>query len=504
MDRYREVVEEKKALEALIASLRLHLTRLTTDLSYQQQILGELRSLRESDAKTLAEKSQEINQLREEVERLAGEIEVLRGVVEEGLQERRLVREQLSMRAPDQPIGALNQQQGELESQRAEAEEDDSSSRPQSPVIRRATPTPRRASFSRVHSPNGTNIMNRPPSSLSSSHAGSSRPFVDPEELDRISVELEERRSDRSSSSSRTNSRVQDHSAALDVDQRITSSRRTSTNGSVRSGNRSARESVRGFGSEGVSVPERGDDVDFLTRSKLHHQDDDIAQPLPAVPGRSAQHEKITQIQRSAGSDPVTPFPRIRSGHLERLFFSAPEHNAKTCTVCHRRRRPLSGPKSSFEPRPPKAHVEVEDNDEGFHEGSESDAHQHGDTGVGAKDKGKQLEHDALQSYGSYEELCSRDALPPQTVLSRVLRELEDDFAHYKSIYVELADQYRLMDAVSNVPKRNTLAEHLREVIDILERKGDQIASLYDLLAFKDKPVAAGAGKTHNHPRQGT
>lgn len=65
------------------------------------------------------------------------------------------------------------------------------------------------------------------------------------------------------------------------------------------------------------------------------------------------------------------------------------------------------------------------------------------------------------------------------------------------------------MDAASNVSKRNVLAEHLREVIDVLEQKvkrlihyhqsflltfkplqGDQIASLYDLLTFKDKPVS--------------
>ena len=39
------------------------------------------------------------------------------------------------------------------------------------------------------------------------------------------------------------------------------------------------------------------------------------------------------------------------------------------------------------------------------------------------------------------------------------------------SIYVELADQYKEIDPVSNVAKRNVLAEHLREVIDILEQK---------------------------------
>lgn len=46
-----------------------------------------------------------------------------------------------------------------------------------------------------------------------------------------------------------------------------------------------------------------------------------------------------------------------------------------------------------------------------------------------------------------------------------------------------------MIDAVSNVAKRNVLADHLREVIDSLEQKGDQIAALYELLHFQDKPV---------------
>jgi len=39
------------------------------------------------------------------------------------------------------------------------------------------------------------------------------------------------------------------------------------------------------------------------------------------------------------------------------------------------------------------------------------------------------------------------------------------------SIYVELADEYKEMDAASNVAQRNTLAKHLREVVDVLEQK---------------------------------
>ncbi|KAK4686263.1 hypothetical protein P7C73_g3869, partial [Tremellales sp. Uapishka_1] len=80
--------------------------------------------------------------------------------------------------------------------------------------------------------------------------------------------------------------------------------------------------------------------------------------------------------------------------------------------------------------------------------------------------------------------------IPPQTVLARVVRELETDFKHYKSIYAELADQYKILDAASAIAKRHVLAEHLKEVIDTLEQKADQISSLYDLLDFKDRPVS--------------
>ena len=38
-------------------------------------------------------------------------------------------------------------------------------------------------------------------------------------------------------------------------------------------------------------------------------------------------------------------------------------------------------------------------------------------------------------------------------------------------IYIELSDQYKEMDAISNVVKRNVVAQHLKEVIDVLEQK---------------------------------
>lgn len=49
-ERYKEAVDEKKALEALINSLRSHLTRLTSEPASHQNLLTELRNLRDSDS----------------------------------------------------------------------------------------------------------------------------------------------------------------------------------------------------------------------------------------------------------------------------------------------------------------------------------------------------------------------------------------------------------------------------------------------------------------------
>ena len=43
------------------------------------------------------------------------------------------------------------------------------------------------------------------------------------------------------------------------------------------------------------------------------------------------------------------------------------------------------------------------------------------------------------------------------------------------SIYVELADQYKTIDAASNVAKRNVLAQHVHEILDVLEQKVGQV-----------------------------
>ncbi|KAI0051082.1 hypothetical protein FA95DRAFT_1485994 [Auriscalpium vulgare] len=494
--RYKEAVEEKKALEALISTLRSHMTRLTTDLASHQTLLDELRSTREADSRALREKAHEVNLLRNEVEKIAGEVEVLKGVVEEGLRERRNRQERSQLQAEaTQQQDLFNEGTADMDEEQSE---DDEGSEQASDEEEEAHPAARVPVADRTMRTDHATLGSTP-------HVGgNSTRFVDDSEVDRISAELEERRSERSMSrngGSASGSQSSIHSRL--------SSRAPSLASSASRSERSVRSSKLGPSLDDDDAPPRlqtrsAPAVARRTEERGHRHASGSGLPStshpPAAPPSRHRSDNEPHVQRTKVSAPSedrveSPFPQIRGEQLERLFFSAPDHNVKTCTVCRRRQpsdwdadavqRPLWYPASRGK-TVRIAEQDQEDVDEGFAEGSEP-AEEHP---VGRAGKGK-----APVSLAPNLQFLSQngraDRLPPQTVLVRVLRELEDDFTHYKGIYTELADQYKLMDPASNVAKRNVLAQHLREVIDILEQKGDQIASLYDLLTFEDKPVGA-------------
>lgn len=392
--------------------MRSHLTRLTAELSDHHRLLEDLRSLRDSDVRALKEKSHDIEQLRQEVERLAGEIEVLRGVVEEGLKERRDVREQLEEQsrsfheAPD-PQG-LRQDLVVLDF------DDEIASRPSTPSPR---PSPHRAT--RI----GDRTMHTDQATLGSTplQAGaSSHPFISPQEIDRITEELSERRSERSGTASA-------------VSMLSTYSNRNSPKASPRIQSPSLSQ-LRNHPTIDLddtdSDSETESATDFRTRTSKasnpprtneqhhHHQAHAYDDRRPASRQEPVRQQPTTggtsTGKNAVNSKGEAPFPQIRGEFLEQLFFSAPEHNANTCTVCHRRRRGGDAQRATAAWRKNQTAAE----DEGFAEGSD-DAY--AGPGMKAGQKGKQRESDD-----------QHDGVPPQTVLARVLRELEDDFTHYK------------------------------------------------------------------------
>ena len=277
----------------------------------------------------------------------------------------------------------------------------------------------------------------------------STKPFVDMDEVDRISTDLQDRRSERSASMiqrsqslSLTESRGFSRSMARSVSPAV------SMRSSVSSVSR--RSNPVGGEDEPAAPPAREAEVpraNVRQRSPSPVQQEQVA-PRPSGPTpaqvmrpqvRAKRPEASSSGQRQEPAPAETPFPQIQGERLERLFSSAPEHNAQTCTVCHRRlqRQTTSSKGAANDQRPfwsagaaPEYHAA---DDEGFAEGEDDDVR----TGPaftleGGRDKGKGKEQ-------------ATDRLPPQTVLSRVIRELEDDFTHFKryvfSVYRDADDK---------------------------------------------------------------
>ncbi|KAI6166665.1 hypothetical protein EDD17DRAFT_1544980 [Pisolithus thermaeus] len=460
--KYFEVVEEKKALESLISTLRTHLARVTSDLSIQQQLLEDLRRLRESDALSLAEKTEEINQLRNEMERLAGEIEVLRGVVEEGLNERRQARESAGEEQDDDVESTADTEQSE-ESEVEPANESPSPNR----ISRPSTPVP---SLRRSVSETSERLnRSRPASPAFTEHprVASALRFIDPDVVNPRSADLEEHRpqSPDTSISSASPSRDIMSAAPSRPEDRASSSP---------SRRRDCRQLV---GVEDGLMP--------AVRSTAEP-------PLQAAKGQPSQTSQPRQKEGNLKADDakrMPPFPRI-SADLEHLFFSSPRRHTKACHMCKDRRSQCHAHTDDGKPmtREPPERERPENND----------LSDEGEM-AGARHPSRHDDHVPVEGIPNIEEIIERmdrnggvlrpSDIPPQTVLARVVRELEDEFTHYKEIYRELAEEYRSMDCATQATKRHMVADHLRDVINTIERKGDQITSLYGLLAFKDKPI---------------
>lgn len=373
----------------------------------------------------LRQKTAEIERLKEEVERLAGEVEVLRGVVEEGLKERRAVRDvsvvqsaadiaisedlsdsdeydetdfaagQSVAYSADEQDGPAGEEASDYAAEDDEPEPFDPQSIPGSGMDTGVIDRTMKTDYATLGSSNlGTNGGGR---------------AITPEELDRISAEVDERRQAQ---------QTQPRSPPIQINRQV----RTATVEDV-TDSEAARDAHRPQSSAPFDAnPSR------FTRSVPNPPQPSTSR-LPVQPsGDNTRRLKATPTIE-------TPFPQIRGAHLERLFFSAPEHNARTCTVCHRRCRrsdiSLSWIPSRFRGMMADKNDEAErmddEEDEGFVEGADELEHQGADT------KGKQTVTFS-QEPGPWRQRAQREGLPPQTVVARVIRELEDDFTHYKRL----------------------------------------------------------------------
>lgn len=434
------------ALEALIQTLRSHMTRLTTELVSHQRLLDELRTLREADSHTLQEKVGNVDRLRTEVEKVAGEIEVLKGVVEEGLRERRSRQDRgrVEVTEPEE----IRQPGTRMYADRPDSDiETEDEREVQAPEYHGESMLESRdPSYSPPPSP---------PSRPVEIGQSGRRHHVDPNELERISVEMEERRSERSysrmsgsHSHSSAQSQSSQHSAPPGrTSPRLGSERSVSWNGShtdqeqhsrptspalSHSSQRLRRHCSSPSQIQGHTRPTAPTPSHAAGKSRKKPAGDFSSMP----PRRSARSGQEPEVIAPAAA----PFPQIRGTRLERMFFSAPEHNVKTCRTCRRRRTQSTGDNlgealwsHTKRRKGAKTRVKVsedsdaEKDDEGFEDGEEVETA--GGRRAGARGK-------AADTYpynlDFLEKGTPKDRVPPQTVLMKVLRELEDDFTHYK------------------------------------------------------------------------
>jgi Centrosome localisation domain of PPC89 len=381
----------------LITTLRSHLTRLTEELSSHHQLLLDLRCLRDSDRKSLKAKSLEIDKLRREVERLGGEVEVLRAVVEEGLRERRQVREQqpLSDGLHQDTTQRLVQEAQDQDIPKGEPETHASTSCQGEAVASTFRCQERDRTAMIDHHDQG--LWNVAPVIFRGDERRHSKHTID--------SGVDELMSDRSArglharSRSRARARTQSPSQA-----------------GIRPSNKSneiecaAKAVLAADAANPVlpSLPPTGADLHQVVRDL----------PQVSVP----EHSTSPQSQAANGRPVSSPFPQIRGNRLERLFFSG-LMRCPSCPVCTCRRRQYSAVSQRLpclsrfklgEERPP------DHEDEGFVDGSGEEQH----VPQGSCNKRKQNE-------SKHKEPAD---LPPQTVLARVVRELEDDFTHYKAL----------------------------------------------------------------------
>ncbi|QRW06707.1 hypothetical protein RhiLY_05706 [Ceratobasidium sp. AG-Ba] len=467
--RYREVVEEKKALEALVTTLRSHLARMTFEVEEHQRTIEDLRSMHERDAADLEAKTAEVAAITAEVERLAAECDKLRGVVEEGLRERRQTREAGSLQASGsqsdfEGAGSMIVGRPGMIELSAVAEEDEEDN-----DIPETEMEQDRSVLSVTEL--GGDESGRPRTDRATlGSASRTLRFMDPAPSDDLTPELERSQSSLRSLG-RSTSQVPSRSSTPVTSRARAGSPlvRRSLESSPAQASRPLPSTSRPSSSRMAQVENRqSPPPEQRTPPHQKHA------PAPEQPGSpSPQRRQPAQL---APDSP--PFPRIRGAKLEQLFFSVPEHDERTCTTCCGRRRVRIVRADKHEPERVRERGKA-----GWRLGGTGTRHgSDEDEGYVEGDADEEVEVDMRRP-------------PPQTVLVKVVRELEDDFAHYKAIYIDLADQYRIIGPASNVAKRNVLAEHLKEVIDTLEKKGDQIASLYDLLQFNDKPVAGPSSK---------
>ncbi|GMK58487.1 hypothetical protein CspeluHIS016_0505190 [Cutaneotrichosporon spelunceum] len=479
--RLADVVSEKAALEELVASLRAHLARLNTELDAQKAAIAELRHMRNTDVRS------DLAAIKEDIERLSREIARLNEVAEQGLIARTNARSQRSMR-----VEALDLAEEVVRVSAAVGARESRATQTDLPSQMRQG----------IHAAGAPNITLLPPSARAARVANESD-----EESDITHSPTPSRRSGSRASqvdglrpvSCQSQAEGLRTASLQSVDTRPIS--RQSQRSPQLDAFRPARQVILEEhetmiyvpASEGPSPAAQRAERE-MQRKELSRREHSMRDVTPNLSGSS--------IRSRCNEGPASPFPSIRAEDELSFFSEHPSPRASPRVTSRRADKsrivpPATGPArmpsgtSATGSRVPSggSDAPVSRIPSGRRAGTTSRVPSGGSTRSPPATK-PTASTTRTAGAPTVRAILEGADVPPVTVLSRVIAELEADFAHYKSIYVELADQYKVLDAASAVAKRHVLAAHLKEVIDCLEHKADQIAALYSLMSVHDRPTS--------------
>ncbi|CAK9779416.1 hypothetical protein CC85DRAFT_331048 [Cutaneotrichosporon oleaginosum] len=468
--RLAEVLSEKAALEELVATLRAHIARLSAELEAQKAAIAELRRMRDTDVRD------DLAAIKSDIERLTREIARLNEVAEQGLLARTSARSQRSMR-----VEALDLAE---DTARVSASPNaDAGARERG--TERATQTDLPSQFRQgVHAAGAPNVTILPPSAKAA----------------RVANESEDER-DADAQRSPTPVRRPGSRASQATDIRAPD----------RVPSRASQAAVDAFrpAREPAAPPVDDEPATMIYVAERHDGPSPAALRAEREQRRERRQDRTDATPNHSGSSsrrmegPASPFPSIRAED-EMSFFSQrrPPSPREEMRKSRRYQALVEAPAPNVA-RMPSGGSRVASGGSG-HRVTTGGTHRVTSSGSGTHRVASGGSTNRVASGGSARSLPVQPTqpalggvraildgadVPPATVLSRVIGELEADFAHYKTIYVELADQYKVLDAASAVAKRHVLAAHLKEVIDCLEQKADQVAALYSLMSVHDRPA---------------
>ena len=391
-------------LEKTVAQLRAQLGSMTAQLEEQKQAVEDLQARREDDEAQILQRSNEVNELRAEIEHLGVEVRRLRELIEAKLRERRHISERYP---PDNVAPQVDGTEEDIETQLEESHAVPDTEYGEPPTGWYAEDVE-------------TNPGVQPPQNAR-------RPLYERKQRGPLSTVTEADEPPTNEGVGRPPSRMYRTTRGADLgedDGEGATGRESQTRATMGSSGRPPRRFINVR-----SKP-------LMLRSCLTLYFTQIAE-LDQIESEVEERRSVRSFQASVSSDtiragpspahqpgpsrssapkavrplPVTEaFPQIRGSKMERLFFSLPDHDEMTCRTCrhsdvHRRPRATAGNGAR--------HTDPRDANVGQAEML--------DAAVAALGGARRHEH------------ADEDALPPQAVLARLLRELEDDFTHHKS-----------------------------------------------------------------------